>query len=298
MGPRNEVMPGTPELRQMKHGHVMLFARPGGPVRIFSGLLLFAVSSVVTQAQPAQAQIDSTQAGQTPQVTMHDGGVTEVLQSIFIPPLQNAPFTATVHTEWVRPLADGGTFTLVNQRRIARDSQGRIYQERWYLVPKDGKMQSRNYLTQISDPVTHTLYNCFLIRMPHRCILESYGGSSFANYRPATGQSGPLPNGDGFRTHEDLGIQDMWGFETVGTRDTTTINQGVNGNDRPYSVMREFWFASSLGIDLRSTISNPSFGKQVFTLSDVSASAPDPALFQVPDGFEVVDQRKPAPPAQ
>ena len=36
--------------------------------------------------------------------TQMDGGVSQVLQSIYIPPLHDAPFTATVHTEWARPL--------------------------------------------------------------------------------------------------------------------------------------------------------------------------------------------------
>jgi hypothetical protein len=53
-----------------------------------------------------------------------DGGVTEILQSIFIPPKTQAPFSLTLHTEWVKTLSDGNTITLVNQRHISRDSQG------------------------------------------------------------------------------------------------------------------------------------------------------------------------------
>src|ERR1700756_1236885 len=67
-----------------------------------------------------------------------DGGVREVLESIVIPPLPNAPFTATLDTEWVRYAGEGATITLVNERHIARDRNGRVYQERWYLVPKNG----------------------------------------------------------------------------------------------------------------------------------------------------------------
>ena len=37
-----------------------------------------------------------------------DGGVTETLQSIYIPPLVGAPFSAVVHTEWARPIPSGG----------------------------------------------------------------------------------------------------------------------------------------------------------------------------------------------
>jgi hypothetical protein len=66
-----------------------------------------------------------------------DGGVTETLQSIYIPPLVGAPFSAIVHTEWARPIPSGGSYTAVNQHRVARDGRGRIYEERWLLVPKD-----------------------------------------------------------------------------------------------------------------------------------------------------------------
>lgn len=261
-------------------------------MRVFPGFLLLVSFAAALSAQPQVPAQDTQTSQAAPAVP--DGGVTQVLQSVYVPPIQNAPFTAIVHTEWIRPLSDGGTFTVVNQRQIARDSQGRIYEERWFLVPKGGKIQSRMYLIQIAYPMARTLYNCFLLRTPHQCTLQKSAERPIASYRPAAGQNGSLPDGDGFRTHEDLGIQDIEGIETEGTRDTTTINQGVNGNDRPYSMTREFWFASSLGIDLRSTVTNPSFGKQVFTLTDVSRSAPDPALFRIPDGFEVVDQRKPS----
>ncbi len=67
-----------------------------------------------------------------------DGGTRERLVSIFIPNIPNAPFTATVNTEWVRALPDGTRITLVNHRLIARDSAGRIFQERRMLVPQNG----------------------------------------------------------------------------------------------------------------------------------------------------------------
>ncbi len=50
-----------------------------------------------------------------------DGGTRVVLVSILIPSLPNAPFTATVKTEWIRQLADGSTITLQNHRAIARE---------------------------------------------------------------------------------------------------------------------------------------------------------------------------------
>ena len=67
---------------------------------------------------------------------VQDGGVREVLESIVIPPIPNSPFEATLDTEWVRYAPDGATITFVNERHIARDRRGRIYEERWALVPK------------------------------------------------------------------------------------------------------------------------------------------------------------------
>lgn len=267
-------------------------------MRVFSRILLLALLAPALVAQQKQAPAGASGDGGVSVVTMRDGGVSQVLQSIYIPTLPNAPFTATVHTEWVRNLPDGGTFTLVNQRRIARDSLGRLYEERWLLVPKNGKIPSRMNLIQIGDPNQHTLYNCFLLDQPHRCILETYVETTTALYKPAVGKSGPLPNNAGFSVHEDLGAQTIAGIDTAGTRDSVTYNEGVFGNDRPFVVKREFWYAASLGINLLSEISDPRFGKQVFAVTDVSLSEPDATLFEVPEGFAVVDRRKTAAPQE
>ena len=81
-----------------------------------------------------------------------DGGTNEVLESIVIPSTAHAPFFATLDTEWARPLTGGGSYTFQNERHIARDSVGRIYQERWYLVPKNGKPKSEMNYIQVDDP--------------------------------------------------------------------------------------------------------------------------------------------------
>ena len=248
------------------------------------------------------------QQAQPPTVEMRDGGVSvqqikkgvvsEVLQSIYIPAITGAPFTAIVHTEWVRYLADGGTFTLVNQRPIARDSECRIFEERWTLVPKNGRIASEKTTIQIADPKAHTLYNCFIFNKPCNCNLEGFNETTTAIYKPAIEKSGPLPHNEGYITHEDLGKDSIEGIEVTGTRDTVTYNEGAIGNDNPESTKREFWYAPSLGINLRSEVSDLTFGKQIFTITDVNLSEPDPKLYELPEGFVVVDRRKPAAPPE
>ena len=195
-------------------------------------------------------------------------GVRETLDSIFIPPKPKAPFTLTLDTEWTRAFGNGGTYTLVNERHIARDSAGRIHEERWYLVPKNGKRESTMNYIQIGDPTNHTLYNCQVELK--RCYLLTYTGSTAGITSHRSEPRGPLPEGNGFHTHEDLGTNSIDGFDTSGYRETTTINAGVYGNDQQMVTTREFWYAPQLGINLLSKVDSPQAGK-TFTVTEISS---------------------------
>jgi hypothetical protein len=218
-----------------------------------------------------------------------DGGTSGRMESIFVPPKAGAPFSLMLATEWSRPLANGGSFTLANERRIVRDSKGRIYQERWILVPKGSKIKSFMDIFQITDPEKHTWYNC---RTADKvCELLLYQLETTDKFVPATAPSGPLPDGTGVRQHDDLGVSNTAGVDTHGYRETVTLNEGVLGNDRPMVTTREFWFSSKLGFNLLSMVDDPQSGKQVFTVKDLSLSEPELSLFEVPEGHTVVDHR-------
>lgn len=217
-----------------------------------------------------------------------DGGVTETLQSIYIPPLVGAPFTATIHTEWVRPLPGGGSITVVNERHVARDGRGRIYEERWLLVPKDTGVKSQMNVIQIADPNRHTLYNCFVFE--RRCTLLAEPAMS--TFHPPVIPPGPIGENKGYATQLDLGARSIAGMETTGTRETTTLLPGTFGNDRPLVTTREFWQAAQIGVNVLSTLDDPRIGRQTFTLSDISLNEPDPQLFRLPQGYEILDRRR------
>ena len=138
--------------------------------------LLMSAWCLLRAQKPAQEQ--TSQEPNQPLVRpapAQDGGVRQVLESIVIPPIPSAPFRATLDTEWVRFTPDGGTITFVNERHIARDGHGRIYEERWALVPKfqsNGDLRSKMTWIQIADPNRHTLYNCSTDQ--HVCDLLKY----------------------------------------------------------------------------------------------------------------------------
>ena len=213
-----------------------------------------------------------------------------------IPPKANAPFSLLLQTEWVKTLPDGGTITSENQRRIARDASGRIYQERWFLVPKNGKLKSQMTTIQISDPNAHTLYNCFMLDGMNQCVLSGYSPSTSAVYNFQGPPTGKLADDAGSVIHEDLGKELIAGIETTGTRDSVIYNPNVFGNDRKVTIEREFWYSPKLGINLISKRSDPRIGTQTFTATQLILSEPDPKLFDLPEGFKVVDRRQSLPP--
>jgi hypothetical protein len=244
----------------------------------------------------SMAQVHETlpaHASPTPQ----DGGERGVLESIVIPPIPHAPFTAMLATESVKYSADGAAMTFVNQRRIARDAQGRLYEERWYLVPKDSKVVSKMNWIQIADPKERTLYNCSTEkRICELLVFDPMSARSPATMRK--GVSHKLPEDAGEVVWEDLGSRNIAGMDTVGARETTTTSAGVMGNDRPLTSVSEFWHSDQLGINLLSMRSSPFFGKQTFTITELTPGEPDPRLFELPAGYKVSDERKNPPISQ
>lgn len=260
------------------------------PLSLFLGVLSLA-APMLGQA-PQQPGVRQPDGPLNRTIRRPDGGVSGPMQSIFVPPKPGAPFSLALGTEWSRVMTNGGSFTLANERHIARDSKGHIYQERWILVPKGGKIKSEMSVFQITDPDQHTWYNCDV--RTKICELLPYNLTTTENYQPPTGTSGPLPDGSGFRTHEDLGVGSTQGVDTHGYRETVTYNEGVMGNDKPMVTMREFWYSPQLGFNLVSIVDDPQSGKQVFTVKELSTSEPEPGLFAVPEGYQVVDHRKEA----
>ena len=246
---------------------------------------ILCLGTVVGMAQIQQAQPPPTFDAR------RDGGTREVLESIVIPPIPGAPFTAMLATEAVKYAADGATMTSVNERRLARDAQGRVYEERWYLVPKSGNIKSTMNWIQIADPKRRTLYNCSTERQI--CDLLVFDPTNaLSALSPRKGSSGPLQHGDGNVTWEDLGNRIIAGIDTAGTRETTITPAGAWGNDQPLTSMSEYWHSEKLGINLLSIRSSPFFGKQTFTITELTAADPDPQLFELPAGFKINDQRK------
>ena len=229
-----------------------------------AGLLSSLLLLVTLQAQQQHAR---------------DGGVVERLQSISIPLLAGAPFHATVVTDWTRLLADGTRVTLKNHRTIARDSTGRVFQERRYFAPDGDTRQTMLTELDYYDPVRKEVSVCEPVRK--LCTVHAWDAQADV-VRTCT----PMTTPQVTVTCEGLGTGQVDNVETVGSREIRTILGGPMGPTTPEPTIREFWFAPRLGVNLTVKRFEPRGGAQNFYVRELSLSEPDPQLFQLPQGYK------------
>jgi hypothetical protein len=240
----------------------------------------------------ASLSISSASAQNSEQVRRFpEGGTRQTLVSISIPPLLNAPFTATVTTVWTTHMADGATATIMNHRTVARDSAGRIFQERRYLAPGGDKQRTALSQLEFSDPSSHEQYICD----PNGRVCERYDYYALAS-AVDTASGASAPEGSDLKS-EDLGHEVILGLDTIGTRETTTIPPGTLGNDQPLAAVREFWHSTQLGFNLVLNRTDPRSGSADIRVTDIHLGEPDAKLFSPPSDYTIVDARRPATPS-
>jgi len=91
-------------------------------------------------------------------------------------------------------------------------------------------------------------------------------------------------------TTESLGTQIIEGVSAEGTKMTRTFPVGAIGNDRPIVSVTESWFSPELKVVVLSKTSDPRMGESTMKLQNIDRSEPDPALFQVPSDYQLVDE--------
>ena len=221
-------------------------------------------------------------------------------------------------------LGDGTVISTSESDLFFRDSAGRTRVE----TESHGR-------TIIVDPVAHTTVTLIAgTKTAHRMTMFSgqgqakVGGALAGLAAPElakTSATYSVDTGSGFATviadgvvaprvaragkvatdnmqHEELGVQSFNGVLATGTRNTLTIPEGQIGNDRDIHVVNERWYSDDLQMLVKTVNSDPRFGENTYELTNVSRSEPDPALFQIPPDYTVVEMAAgkampPPPPA-
>jgi hypothetical protein len=220
-----------------------------------------------------------------------DGGVKQTLQSISIPPLAGAAFTATVTTEWTHLMPDGTMATVKNKRIVARDSAGRIFEERRFFSPTGDQKPTPLSNLQYIDPNRHEAFDCFPSQKScreleyRRSAMEKMPANM--NGLMACGCASPALSGAKIE-HEALGEKTIEDVQVTGSREITTIATGAIGNEKPEPIVKEFWYSPRLGINLIVKRFDPRSGIQNFVVDHISLSEPDPKLFEPPLEYQIV----------
>ncbi len=206
-------------------------------------------------------------------------GVEQHIAGVFVTPVPNVPFTATAEVESSQVLPDGSTEQKKTFNNIARDSAGRIYNERRSLVPSsfNGTPQilsmhlydPQNRLSTFMDPFTHIARENVLPKPevdPTRQVTNS----------SAQG--------------EDLGSDTMENVQVHGTRKSKAIPAQFSGTGQAIVVTDEYWYSEDLHLNMLVKHNDPRTGEQTVTVTHVSRAEPDPVMFQVPSGYKIVDE--------
>jgi hypothetical protein len=90
---------------------------------------------------------------------------------------------------------------------------------------------------------------------------------------------------------EDLGKSTIEGVAAEGTRNTSTIETGSIGNDRPIQIVTERWYSPELQTVLSTKTTDPRMGEISFQLTNVHRGDPGAYLFQVPSGYTVSERK-------
>lgn len=249
---------------------------PSWPLVLSCSLGLACASLIAQQTVPSHAR---------------DGGTRERLESIDIPPIPNAPFSAAVVTQWTHIMPDGSKRTTWNHRLVARDSSGRVFQERRFFSPTGQTQVTAISELDYVDPNRHQLFVCYPSRV---CRLYAYNRPS--NPTAPDASLPPLvtlPNGTSIQ-RESLGQQTIEDIDVLGSREITTIPAGVVGNEKPQPVIKEFWYSSRLGINVVTKRFDPRVSSiQNFNVTQIDRSEPDPKLFEPPAGYRVLNMDQP-----
>ena len=83
-------------------------------------------------------------------------------------------------------------------------------------------------------------------------------------------------------------------LQARGTRVTRNIAPEASGTGNPVQVVDEFWYSEELHMNLLERHTDVRGGVQTVAITSIKREEPPPALFEVPEGYKIVDVTPPA----
>lgn len=251
----------------------------------------FAAAALIIAAPNAFSQIQCDT--QTCTFTLsfdseHDGTVGSFRY------VTGAPYSGQEINEGRRTLQDGThTSSKSTGPLIYRDSKGRMRTEQsvYGRRPDNGLPKSPDDFTavEIHDPVAGFEYILDpVLRVAHRMAFKPGAPQEFTS--AGFGPPGSFTTRGGLIIKDEtLGPEAMFGAAAVGVRRTTT-NPARAPGEQPVATTDETWLDPKTGVILLRKNDSPRDDGVTTTMLSYSNAEPDAALFQIPEGYKVVDE--------
>ena len=224
-------------------------------------------------------------------------------------PITGKPYSAQQVSERTQTLGDGTHIAdKPSTAQMYRDSRGRTRTERPVLIGPSARADVP-IVIEIRDPVAECQYTldtanhiAYRVVATQRTNAAAGGqervavqGVPHVSAMPATSNMTAFQTAESAKrvpasNSEDLGTQTMEGVLVQGQRQTTVIPAGAQGNDAPMTVVHETWSSPQLSLMVLSKTSDPRTGERVTRLTNIVVGDPDPALFQPPGEYQIVDK--------
>jgi hypothetical protein len=205
----------------------------------------------------------------------------------FVTPVPGKPFTAVDRLEHTRIDQDGKVLSFKTTRDIARDSRGRIYKVARLPEPFTANGTPPTYMIELYDPQTRiytliyprskTFWKGDLDHTPSLLAQEYFYGRPMHDGLPIYR----------FAKEEDLGTQTMEDLPVHGIRETQTV---VDGTGKSIAVTDEYWYSDDLRMSLAAKDNIPDGGSVTVTVTKLTETEPDPAIFEIPAGYKQRDK--------
>ncbi|MGI4827555.1 MAG: hypothetical protein ACRYFU_05090 [Janthinobacterium lividum] len=218
-------------------------------------------------------------------------GIQVHVEGVFITPVPNAPFTATVEIVSHQKLADGTEHIVMTRNYIARSSSGRIRNERRKLVATGYKGEPRLLLVHLYDPSSRlSIFLDPATRLARETLLSKPLAAPAEQRAPAAPEKSA-------GTETDLGTQMLDSVSLQGTRKTRVIPAELSGTGQAVQITDEYWYSPDLSMYMIIKHNDPRTGEQIVAVSAVQRREPTAEEMAVPADYKVVDETPPPRPA-
>lgn len=211
-----------------------------------------------------------------------------VTAGIFVTPVAGAPFSAEVERDTMQALKDGSRLQRRTVNTIARDSQGRIRNERHEVLASTSTRKPILYSVHLYDPDTRvsTILNPLSHIATQRTLERP--PSTEPPSEVWLRKDGPRITNPHMKV-QDLGLSVIEGLDVHGFRTILTVPAEDSGTSRPVVVTSEYWYSEELRIDLLTKHSDPRSGDLTITVKQINPNEPNPELFAIPPDYKLLD---------